>query len=95
MSGTSHAVSFFTSDCQTILGHFELRCPVVQSDKQRCRVQLSVQPARNGFACPVTTLVEFLPARSVRIGFGQDVAVAVFVERMLQWVTVMWQFGRA
>lgn len=52
------------------------------------RAERAVQPAGNGFASAVRALVELLSEGRMRIGFCQDVSIAVLVERMLQWVAM-------
>ena len=44
-----------------------------------------IQIARNRLPSPFHALIELLPVGRVRVGFGQDVAVAIFVERVLGW----------
>lgn len=89
----NHAVAFVTSHGHSILGHFELGCAIVQRQQDRVGCQGAVQPAGNRFTRPVRALVELLAKWCVRIWFGENVAIAVFVERVLQRIAMGRQFN--
>lgn len=63
----------------------------MQGQVDGVRAERAVQPAGNGFASAVRALVELLSEGRMRIGFGQDVSIAVLVEGVLQWVAMRGQ----
>lgn len=67
--------------------HGRRRTSVVQGQQHPLIQAGPVQVTRDGFARPAVQL-QLLRVRSVRIRLGQDVAVAVLVEGVLQRVAV-------
>lgn len=89
---TNHAIAFVPGHSHPIFSYFQLRCPIVQGKQNGVWCQRAVQPSRYWFARPIRTFIEFLAERRMRIRLSQNVAVAIFVEWMLQRITMGWQF---
>jgi len=89
-----HAISLVSGGRESVLSNAEDGGSVVEGEQHVGRTERPVKPAWYGLPGPVTALVELLSERGVRVGFGENVAVAVLVPRMVQWVAVGGQFGR-
>lgn len=88
MSASHHAVAFLASNRQAILWCLHLGRTIVKCNKDRVRSQHSIEPARNRFSSPIRTFVVLLTERSVRVWLSENVAVSIFIERVLQRIPV-------
>ena len=84
--GSDHGVSFLPGDGEPIVVNFELMGAIVERQPHARLDKSPVQITRDRLSGPLGRILELLPVRRVRIGFGQEVTVAVLVERVLRRV---------
>lgn len=63
MSCSDETVSLVSCYCQPVISSTELRCTVMEGQKDSAWTKSPVKPPRNRFACPVTTLIKLLSAK--------------------------------
>lgn len=92
MCAANHAITFFARHRAAIFGNLHLRSTIVKGDQDGVWCQHTIKPPRNRLPRPIWALIILLTERRMWIRLGENVAIAVLVERMFERIPVSWKF---
>lgn len=92
MSAPCHAVTLLARHLHAILRNFDLRRTIVQRDENIIGRENAIQPTWNWLSSPIGIFIVLLTKWSVWIGLSENVAIAVLVKWMLEWISMRWKF---